>query len=63
MERMISEGEFLEYAEVHGNLYGEALSASLPSILAIGTGKTHLLVDEDMEIQICFLKNARVEVW
>lgn len=44
-EQMISKGDFLEYAEVHGNLYGTALSQIVQSI---ENGKDILL---DIDVQ------------
>ncbi|CAJ1457704.1 unnamed protein product, partial [Effrenium voratum] len=45
MERMIGDGEFLEHAEVHGNLYGTSFQA----IQEVCSRGRHCLLDVDVE--------------
>lgn len=50
MERAISVGEFLEHAEVHGNLYGTSVAAVTK---VKGQGKT-AIVEIDVQVYLCY---------
>ena len=46
MEQGIKEGKFLEYASVHGNLYGTARS----SLEAMQTADSMCMIDVDVQV-------------